>query len=425
MKKVLFIGTFFTTLLFTGSGCTPHDNTREETSEYLIEVLDIWEFTTGFAFDTVLNLIGDFGGALSAEVKEKVTAVFDKKLSKIIYGVAISYNTLDPFGNPVVATGVFFYPKDLKVKGVLEIPPIANMHKADVASLYIKDRQLALESMPCMMGYITLNPDFIGVRYTESWPRPYLLAENAGLAAYHFRKAVAEYLLQEERFRLPNRSTLVGYSLGGSTSLAIAAYYERNNTGITVDQIYTGGGVYDGLEAFQAYRRTERSEYQAIPQVIMAINHYYDLNLDFTKIFINGMENSEMNPNPEEGGDGYAWWFSGQQDMNAIHWRWGSDLRTYMHPDFFSEELKGEFKKLKAPLECNSIALSDWAPSPFTEVYLTHSKEDNFIPVEGADLLYKEYKKKGCSIFYNRTTGTHGDAALEFILSGLLYLMIR
>ena len=50
-----------------------------------------------------------------------------------------------------------------------------------------------------------------------------------------------------------------------------------------------------------------------------------------------------MNPNPEEGGDGYAWWFSGQQDMNAIHWRWGSDLRTYMHPDFFNEELTGEF----------------------------------------------------------------------------------
>jgi len=56
---------------------------------------------------------------------------------------------------------------------------------------------------------------------------------------------------------------------------------------------------------------------------------------------------------------------------------------------------------------------------------LTHSKEDNFIPVEGADLLYEEYKKKGCSIHYNRTTGSHNDGALEFILSGLLYLLVR
>ena len=106
-------------------------------------MLDIWEFTTGFAFDIVLNLIGDFGGALSAEVKEKITTVFDKKFSEIIYGVALSYNTTDPFGNPVVATGVFFYPKNLKVKGVLEIPPIANMHKDDVASLYNKYKKLA------------------------------------------------------------------------------------------------------------------------------------------------------------------------------------------------------------------------------------------------------------------------------------------
>jgi len=78
--------------------------------------------------------------------------------------VALPYRTIPwiLFGNPVVATGVFFYPKNLKVKGVLEIPPIANMEKTDVASLNIKDKQLALESMPCMMGYITLNPDFIG-----------------------------------------------------------------------------------------------------------------------------------------------------------------------------------------------------------------------------------------------------------------------
>jgi len=48
---------------------------------------------------------------------------------------------------------------------------------------------------------------------------------------------------------MPNRSILIGYSLGGSTSLAIAAYYERNNTGIKIDQIHTGGGIYDGLVA--------------------------------------------------------------------------------------------------------------------------------------------------------------------------------
>ena len=61
VKRVLLISAFFTAFLFWGSGCTPHDHTQEETSEQLLEVLDIWEFTTGFAFDIVLNLIGDFG----------------------------------------------------------------------------------------------------------------------------------------------------------------------------------------------------------------------------------------------------------------------------------------------------------------------------------------------------------------------------
>ena len=61
------------------------------------------------------------------------------------------------------------------------------------------------------------------------------------------RKAVEEYLLLTEDYKLGNHSTILGYSLGGSTSMAMAWYYEENPTGITVDKVITGGGVYDGV----------------------------------------------------------------------------------------------------------------------------------------------------------------------------------
>ena len=217
---------------------------------------------------------------------------------------------------------------------------------------------------------------------------------------------------------------LLGYSLSGSTSLSVAKYYMENPTGIQIEKIYTGGGVYDGLAAFKAFARSGKSDYLAIPWIILSMDYYYQLGLDYSKIFTNGMENPVNSPNPEEGGDGYAYWFNGDHWSFSLHDRWGSDLRNYLHEDFFSDEPKGEFAKLTDCMKENSMALS-WTPSPLLDIHLIHTCEDMYVPVECADLLYKTYKEKGCSIQYVRTTGTHHEAALELIITSVLYLLLK
>ena len=187
--------------------------------------------------------------------------------------------------------------------------------------------------------------------------------------------------------------------------------------------VYTGGGAYDGMEALKALIRTEINGYMAIPWILISMNYYYQLDLDFSKIFTNGMENPIDSPDPLEGGDGYAYWFNGTHRARLLLNRWGTDLKNYMHPDFFSEQLRGEFMKIQACLEENSLALS-WTPPPLLEIYLLHSSEDTFVPVECSDFLYKTYKEKGCSIQYERITGNHHEAGFEFIKSRA-YLLIK
>ena len=191
-----------------------------------------------------------------------------------------------------------------------------------------------------------------------------------------------------------------------------------------MDKVITGGGVYDGLEAFRAYVRTGRNDYQSIPMVIIGLDKFYNLQLDYSRIFTNGMENPVNSPDPEEGGDGYAWWFSGKRSLSSIIRRWGSDLRNYMHADFFIPELRSEFLKLRDPLEMNSIVYN-YTPGPFTEIHLIHSAQDNLIPVECSDLLYREYKKRGCAITYERITGDHFEAGFQFIATSMFYLLIK
>jgi hypothetical protein len=57
---------------------------------------------------------------------KKVMDLLKRTMSRKIRAVSLTYNTVDPFGNPVVATGAFFYPLDMKVKGIVEMPPIAH-----------------------------------------------------------------------------------------------------------------------------------------------------------------------------------------------------------------------------------------------------------------------------------------------------------
>jgi len=116
-----------------------------------------------------------------------------------------------------------------------------------------KEEASILKGIPLWLRYITITPDMLGVRYTRHMPRPYLHLVSNGMVAYHMRKAVEEYLWEKEQYKLSNKSLILGYSLSGSSSLAVAKYYTENPTGIRVDKIYTGGGVYDGLAAFKAF----------------------------------------------------------------------------------------------------------------------------------------------------------------------------
>ncbi|NLA15016.1 MAG: hypothetical protein GX877_00560 [Bacteroidales bacterium] len=419
MKRFLFVFPFVFILFWTG--CIPQDAPGNTELKYFKEEIGSFDFSLK---EGLLELLAEIGVEETDPTISKVIAFLDNILSTQMRVVAISYNTYDPFGNPVLGTGAFVYPLDLQVRGIIEVPPIADLDQETSPSIVTQKGRFYVEAFPSLLKFITITPDMLGVNYTRHMPRPYLHDANSGLVAYHMRKAVEEYLLEKENYQLGNKSMVMGYSLGGPSSLSIAKYYTTNPTGVLVDKVFTGGGAYDGLEAFKAYARTEKNDYMAIPWIIITMDYYYQLGLDHSKIFANGMENPVNSPDPAQGGDGYAYWFDGTHGSGSLHRRWGSDLRNYMHEDFFSDELKGEFVKLEACMKENSLVRS-WTPDPLLDIHLLHSSEDNLVPVECADYLYETFKEKGCSVHYVRTTGDHYDAGNEFVMTSLLYLLLK
>ncbi len=408
-------------LVFVLPSCTPQDQFDPSDVKYYVEELATWDFTVGEGLNTLLNYVGMDP---SDPTLAKITGYLKKSLDKRLRAVAISYHTVDPFGKPVVASGAFFYPLDSKPAGVMEVPPIAHMDRFHGASISVSNKSFFEECTPALLSYITLTPDMIGSNLTGDYLRAYLHSKNTGEVCYHFRLAVNEYLRLNSDIRMPEESSIIGYSLGGSSALSIARYYKENHTGIKVKDVYTGGGVYDAVTAFREYAKWGKCNYPAIPCVIISMDKYYNLGLDYTKIFTGGMERPENNPDASQNGDGYGYWFDNTHKSQRIAERWGSDLHAYMHPDFFNEELTGEFAKLKDCLMENSEVYG-FEPNPLTNIKLFHSTEDNLIPNECAVLLNKVYRANGAAISYTPTTGDHYEAGARFLVTVLAYLLLN
>ncbi|MDR2585487.1 MAG: hypothetical protein LBC84_04600, partial [Prevotellaceae bacterium] len=258
--------------------------------------------------------------------------------NKLIFRVtAIEYETIDPNGKPVLASGLVFHPINRKSKGVVDALPIARLG-GDGASV----EMYAAEGLMAMAGYTVILPDLLGFGVSKDQViPPFLMTENTGRVAYDMRCAAAQFLWDEFRYALPAETIIMGYSLGGSAALSTQKYYETHHADkVKIKEVHAGGGAYDLPAAFAAFAKTKFSDYPAIPHTILAFNHYYDLHLDFSQIFTGRLL------------EVYEDWYEGEYD------NLDNDISTYMHPDFFLplDLQNDEFIKLQPYLIKNSVS---------------------------------------------------------------------
>ena len=323
----------------------------------------------------------------------------------------ISYHSVDPNGNPVEVSGWVFHPINRKSRGVVEVLPTAHLINGGGISAEL----FAVQGILITTGYTVIIPDFIGSGICSDKPIPMFLAENTGRVAYDMRRAAAKYLMDEFNFALPPQTTIMGYSLGGYSALAIQKYYEtyHSNT-VKVKEVYASGGPYDLLVAFEAFAKKGISEFPAIPFVFLAIKHYY---FDYY-----GIEFDLSNVFKGELLDNYQDWFSGKYGEGTILWLLGSDIHAYMHEDFFKplEQQNNTLQSAHPYLRENSL-VQGWHPK--APIYITHSKADACVPVECAEAAVKEFRRSGVNISFTIYPGDHFSVGYLWMLRRFLNVM--
>jgi len=399
MKKALKISTCFFALLL--ASCQPYHDAPSGPDQYLAGIHKIIDLNLDELFNT-------FGVEDYPEITSKLEYVIS---SRNFRAVVITYHTTDPFGEPVIADGTLYYPLDCDIRGVVEMSGIAHMSKDGGSSENIP----VMEALPVLVGYAVILPDMIGYgKYgnTKEMPHPFMICDNLGKVAWDMRMAATEYF-RTLGYNVPRHTIISGYSYGGGVGLAVARYYQEHHMHeVYVERVVIGGGACDLNATFKGFADNPICTYPLLPGIIMSLDHYYNLSLDYHKIFQGPLA------------DNYALWYDRTRIASGLVSLIGEDMRNYMHPDFFkpAEERNSEFQKLQPVLDMNS-AVDGWVP--YMPVYLYHSTEDQYVPEEAANYAYRQFRKAGAYIQYKSGPGTHADWGVETFAGLLLHLAIK
>lgn len=267
MKKKLFIAL---AIIFAGlTSCgdkdflDPQEKNQVSSSSYV--VLDELEVTQQELYDMT---IGDMKKSVDANIFEGVDGAYKevnnnevneqgtttRALAPLLYKVVrIEYKTLDQNMEPVNASALIVYPLLRKMNKVMLIN-----HGTQIGFAMIPTKYTSVEAIMAATGALCILPDYIGLGSTSNHPDLYLNHEVHGRTSVDALIALLDYA-KAKKLSLDSsyKSYIVGYSQGGSVSLASLRRVQQldmdTQRRINLDKVYCGDGPYDLRRTFETY----------------------------------------------------------------------------------------------------------------------------------------------------------------------------
>lgn len=372
-------------VLFFLVACSEKDETAPPLEPQALE--EVVKTETITLQDIVDRLYEDFNVSAEQQAEFEQNLIPLRLLACNMTAHTVRYRTTAPDGSPVTASGVVYYPKRGVPRGVFEVMPI-NKSKRDCVSR----NPYTIEAIVGTLGYICIIPDLIGCGASDALPISYMQHENSAVVAADLRRAAAELIRDTYERQLPSTSYIGGYSLGASIAWALARHYALHpELGVTIEELWCGGGAYDPSVAIEAFMTTCYSQYAILPNIIYSMDFYDHLGVDFNKVFRGNLL------------EHYQEWCTGDVPIEELTSLLGYDLETYLQTDFFSPK-NPDYYRLMEVVKSKAIP-NDWKPQ--VRVHLVHSREDSYVPRACSDRLYAYLKSVGADAEYTMMEEDH------------------
>ena len=357
--------------------------------------------------------------ALATRLKQDPNSTLYKMLpNKKVKIVSIVYNTLDPRGEPILASGAIFYPAtstDYERSGT-----ILGVHYTLGADYEVPSQKMGVtEGLFSLFGYAVVAPDYIGYGASKDQVHPYYDVVSTGQASADMLLAAKEYFASIGR-KMSHTTTVMGYSQGGQAALSFLRFVETEplyQDAFVIRQVFAGGGAYDLIKSYDTFvEKDYSSQPVTIPLLVLGINYGEYLDLDLKQMFAEPLYSN------------YKEWIISKKyttdEVSAMMKE--TKLSKIMAPEAFDRKNPNTQKFIKGLLKNSIIVygkITNWVPK--AKITLLHATDDKIVPYENTESAYQAFSAAGCNVTkHDIPHKDHKEAGQDFYTYCMLHLLI-
>ena len=289
------------------------------------------------------------------------------------------YPTTDPFGQPISLSGTMLIPdliwsRIMPCEGTILVNHFTVFNRDECPSRGYAQFEGFLLANPLNPNYIIVESDYYGFGVTERFPQAYIQGTVNARANLDCLLA-ARRLLANMGLDYGSLSFNVGYSSGGFEALATQKLRDMEyKDQITFNKTFAGGSPSDLDECYRLYVINDSTAYNCVPLELMVATNYtqqlglndYDVLQPEIAAHIDDWIHSKK----------YSSW-----DINDLVGREKKvhEILTAPYCDLESQECKDILKIFK-----ELSIRTGWVPDPTQRIFLMHSRDDDYVPVQSA-----------------------------------------
>ena len=325
---------------------------------------------------------------ITAKAKLSGINLGSREVKKIVY----EYPSTDADGNAATVSGVIMIPMDIingtaPCDGVIMYNHPTIGSPEDAPSLGGK----AYEALPIFLAsplkpnYIAVASDYVGYGSSIDHNVSYIGGDTNGRNCLD--GLLAAFQLFEDK-QIPTGKYLfnLGYSQGGTESMYAARLTDTDAKykNIRFTKTFSGGGCLDIAKAFQVYIETDHCEdLNDVVLMITSVNENYHLGIPYDVIFKEPVASKALE------------YFHAKDKsiMSAIGVTSMDKVSDILQPEFLDAE--NEYAK-RFMDKLNDISITNgWEPDVTKQYFLTHSRHDNFVPIQSGRGMVVWMKEHG------------------------------
>ncbi len=310
----------------------------------------------------------------------------------------ITYKTLDPNGNEIIASGTVTYPIGADIRGIL----VAQHHTITSNDETPSEVKVSIENLLSFNGYAIVQADYIGYGVSVNSIHPYIHAENTATVCIDMLFAAKEHLNNKNIEFESDEVIVAGYSQGGHAALAFQKEVEHNlENKIAIKEVIAGAGPYDLAATLQQVLESDSIATPAfLPLIVLGLNYGDQLNINLNEVFKEPLLSSYE-----------SWYYSKNYTVEEINTFLNNTqtLSDFVYPEAFDLSTPtGE--ALTYSFTNNSLI--NWTPK--AKITFLHSTEDQDVPYFNSQTAYDNFKSKGCNVELIPFDGSHTEAAVDY-----------